>query len=79
MPEEKPSTVLTRDALSLISAHYDGDDARFREVSERIAADLDSAGRGELASFIRAQMGTEPSWVPMDLVPMDQEDKPCAD
>lgn len=74
MPSEKPSTVLTRDALSLIRAHYDGDDARFREVSERIAADFDSAGRYELAGFIRAQTGATPTWVPMT-----QEDAPCAD
>ncbi len=74
MPSEKPSTVLTRDALALIRAHYDGDEARFREVAERIAAEFDSAGRYELARFIRAQTGATPSWVPMN-----QEDAPCAD
>lgn len=74
MQAEEEEHARNRVALSLICAHYDRDEARFREVSERLAADFDRDGRGELASFIRAQTGSEPSWVPMD-----QEDKSCVD
>lgn len=57
----------SRDVITLIRAHYDGDEARFREESERLAADFDRDGRHDLASFIRAQTGAEPSWVPMQM------------
>ena len=55
--------------LSLVRAHYDRDEARFHEVSEGLAKFFDQTGRGDLASFVRAQTGDEPSWVPMDAAP----------
>lgn len=57
---------LTRKVVDLIRAHYDGDEARFREISDKLAQYFDQAGRNQVASFIRAQYGAEPVWVPMD-------------
>jgi len=55
-----------RTALSLVRAHFDGADDVFLEKSRELAARLDEDGRGDLASFVRAQTGDEPSWVPME-------------
>ena len=55
-----------RTSLSLVRAHFDGADDAFLEKSRELAARLDKEGRGDLASFIRAQTGDEPSWVPME-------------
>lgn len=58
-----------RTALSLVRAHFDGADDVFLEKSREFAARLDNEGRGDLASFVRAQTGDEPSWVPMERKP----------
>ncbi len=58
-----------RSAVSLIRAHYDHYERSFHEVADRIAKRLDEIGMGDLASFVRAQTGDEPSWVPMDAAP----------
>ena len=58
-----------RTALSLVRAHFDGADDVFLEKSRELAARLDKEGRGDLASFVRAQTGDEPSWVPMERKP----------
>ena len=55
-----------RTALSLVRAHFDGAEGVFLEKSRELAARLDKEGRGDLASFVRAQTGDEPSWVPME-------------
>ncbi len=55
-----------RTALSLVRAHFDGADDVFLEKSRELAARLDEEGRGDLASFVRAQTGDDPSWVPME-------------
>lgn len=58
-----------RTALSLVRAHFEGADDVFLEKSRELAAMLDESGRGALASFVRAQTGDEPSWVPMERKP----------
>lgn len=58
-----------RTALSLVRAHFDGADDVFLATSRELAARLDEEGRGDLASFVRAQTGDEPSWVPMERKP----------
>ena len=58
-----------RTALSLVRAHFDGADDVFLEKSRELAARLDKEGRCDLASFVRAQTGDEPSWVPMERKP----------
>lgn len=58
-----------RSAVSLIRAHYDRHERSFHEVADRIAKRLEEIGMGDLASFVRAQTGDEPSWVPMDAAP----------
>lgn len=58
-----------RTALSLVRAHFDGADNVFLEKSRELAARLDKEGRGDLASFVRAQTGDDPSWVPMERKP----------
>jgi len=60
---------LARSALSLIRAHYERNEKLFLEKSRELASHLDDSGKAELASFIRAQTGDEPSWVPMDRKP----------
>lgn len=56
---------LGRSALSLVRAHYEGDSAAFLKECRELAKRLDEMGKDELASFIRAQCGDEPSLVPM--------------
>lgn len=63
-----------RTALSLVRAHFDGADDVFLEKSRELAARLDKEGRGDLASFVRAQTGDEPSWVPMERKPQSEID-----
>lgn len=58
-----------RSAVSLVRAHYDRDERHFHEVSAELAKYFDQTGRSDLASFVRAQTGDEPSWVPMDAAP----------
>ena len=53
-------------ALSLVRAHFDGAEDVFLEKSRELAARLDESGKGDLASFVRAQTGDDPSWVPME-------------
>lgn len=55
-----------RDVISLIRAHYEKDEARFKETSETIANALDKNGEGALSLFVKAQYGGTPAWVPMD-------------
>ena len=63
-----------RTALSLVRAHFNGADDVFLEKSRELAARLDKEGRGDLASFVRAQTGDEPSWVPMERKRRDEID-----
>ena len=63
-----------RTALSLVRAHFDGAEDVFLEKSRELAARLDEEGRGDLASFVRAQTGDEPSWVPMERKQRDEID-----
>ena len=64
--DENLGKLVLRKALSLVRAHFEGDEDVFLEKSRELAARLDEEGRGDLASFIRAQTGDEPSWVPME-------------
>ncbi len=66
-----------RSAVSLIRAHYDRHERSFHEVADRIAKRLDEIGMGDLASFVRAQTGDEPSWVPMDAAPTNSAPTPA--
>lgn len=52
-------------SLALVRAHYDGDEAQFLEAARELAKALDADGKAQCASFVRAQCGDEPSWVPM--------------
>ncbi len=66
-----------RSAVSLIRAHYDHHERSFHEVADRIAKRLEEIGMGDLASFVRAQTGDEPSWVPMDAAPTSSAPTPA--
>jgi hypothetical protein len=63
-----------RTALALVRAHFDGADDVFLEKSRELAAILDESGRVALASYVRAQTGDEPSWVPMERKRRDEID-----
>lgn len=52
--------------LTLVRAHYGKDENAFLAESRSLAEHYDSVGDEELASFVRAQIGDEPSWVPME-------------
>ena len=67
--DENLGKLVLRKALSLVRAHFDGADNVFLAKSRELAAILDESGRGALASFVRAQTGDEPSWVPMERKP----------
>lgn len=67
--DESLGKLVLRKALSLVRAHFDGADDVFLEKSRELAAILDESGRVALASYVRAQTGDEPSWVPMERKP----------
>ena len=63
--EENFNFFLGKCAATLICAHYEKDDETFVNECRELAKRLDEMGESQVASFIRAQIGDEPSWVPM--------------
>ena len=56
---------LTKLAAELIREHYEpSSEDGFKNVCRKIAKHYEENGDFHLASFIRAQIGDEPSWVP---------------
>ena len=60
----------TSDVLTLIRAHYEGNEDLFKEKCRQIADDLEKRSNDEgsvqLSHYIRGLIGDEPTWVPMD-------------
>lgn len=65
MATSKEEFPLTQKVVSLIRAHYENDEPRVREICDELARYYDQIWKGQVASFIRAQYGAEPVWVPM--------------
>ena len=59
------SQQLTKFAVSLIREHYEpSSENGFIEICRKVAEYFDQIGKYELASFVRAQIGDERSFVP---------------
>ncbi len=55
--QEIPSAVTTKLVLQLIVAHTEKDNDKFKEVSMKIARELELNNKDELAMYIYAQFG----------------------
>lgn len=57
--------IATREILLLIRCKVEHRDEDFKETALRIADSMEADGLDDPAEFIRAQMGTIPTFVPM--------------
>lgn len=66
MTNSEEQIISLKDLISLIRAHYEGDEDNFKEISRKVADELARRGESQLESYIHVLTGDmRDVWVPM--------------
>lgn len=72
MASKKKTDIDVADVVTLIRAHCENDEVKFKETARKIASEFEKNEEdSQLAHYIWGLIGDEPTWVPMDEITTD--------